>query len=65
MRLQWVDTGMFPNFFGNRAVAEALEQAVETRRIPQTLLLAGPEGIGKATLARRFAARLVELVGRQ
>ncbi len=50
---------MFPNFFGNRAVAEALEQAVETRRIPQTLLLAGPEGIGKATLARRFAARLL------
>ncbi len=50
---------MFENFYGNRAVVEALEQAIETRRIPQTLLLAGPEGVGKATMARRFAARLL------
>src|SRR5579872_6443378 len=28
-------------------------------RIAQTLLLSGPEGVGKATLARRFAALLV------
>src|SRR5580700_3819455 len=28
-------------------------------RIPQTLLFAGLEGLGKATLARRFAARLL------
>src|SRR5271170_7406270 len=28
-------------------------------RITQTLLLSGPEGVGKATLARRFAALLV------
>src|SRR5438067_1072548 len=28
-------------------------------RIAQTLLLSGPEGIGKATLARRFAAELL------
>ncbi|MBZ5603579.1 MAG: AAA family ATPase [Acidobacteriia bacterium] len=28
-------------------------------RIPQTLLFSGPEGIGKATLARRFAAHLL------
>jgi DNA polymerase III subunit delta' len=28
-------------------------------RIPQTILLDGPEGVGKATLARRFAAALL------
>src|SRR6195256_5989389 len=28
-------------------------------RIPQTILLAGSEGVGKATLARRFAAALM------
>jgi DNA polymerase-3 subunit delta' len=32
---------------------------IRNRRIPQTLLLAGPEGVGKATLARRFAALLL------
>src|SRR6202044_1527822 len=28
-------------------------------RIPQTILVDGPEGVGKATLARRFAAALI------
>ncbi|HPQ16051.1 MAG TPA: DNA polymerase III subunit delta', partial [Bryobacteraceae bacterium] len=50
---------MFENFFGNRAAAAALENMIESGRIPQTILLAGPEGVGKATLARRFAARLL------
>jgi DNA polymerase-3 subunit delta' len=47
------------NFFGNGAVAEALEDAIRRERIPQTILLSGPEGVGKATLARRFGARLL------
>lgn len=47
------------NFSGNRPVCEALEQMIATGRIPQTILLAGSEGIGKATLARRFAGRLL------
>jgi len=32
---------------------------IKRERIPQTLLLSGPEGVGKATLARRFAAQLL------
>src|SRR5438477_5536186 len=50
---------MFENFWGNTHVTSALERMIEQDRIPQTLLFAGTEGIGKATLARRFAARLL------
>lgn len=46
-------------FFGNPAVAAALSEMIRRERIPQTLLLSGPEGVGKATLARRFAAELL------
>ena len=46
------------NFFGNTAVAAALTEMAASGRIPQTLLLSGPEGVGKATLARRFAGLL-------
>jgi DNA polymerase-3 subunit delta' len=47
-------------FFGNPAVAAALSDMIRRNRIPQTLLLSGPEGVGKATLARRFGAELLE-----
>jgi DNA polymerase-3 subunit delta' len=50
---------MFENFYGNSTAAAVLEQMAVSGRIPQTLLLSGPEGIGKATLARRFGARLL------
>jgi len=50
---------MFEPFWGNPNVAHALERMVARERIPQTLLFAGPEGAGKATLARRFAVQLV------
>jgi DNA polymerase-3 subunit delta' len=49
----------FPNFYGNSSVAETLAHMIERRQIAQTILLSGPEGIGKATLARRFAAALL------
>ncbi len=49
----------FPDFHGNQAVAASLRRMIERDRIPQTILLAGPEGVGKATLARRFAATLL------
>ncbi len=50
---------MFENFWGNGHVTHSLARMIEQDRIAQTLLFAGPEGVGKATLARRFAARLL------
>lgn len=50
---------MFKGFHGNQRTTRALGRMVEQERIPQTLLLAGPEGVGKATLARRLAAALI------
>jgi DNA polymerase-3 subunit delta' len=47
------------NFFGNAPTTTALTDLIRRNRIPQTLLFSGPEGIGKATLARRFAAELL------
>lgn len=51
---------MFEGFHGNEAAQRTLERMIEARRIPQTLLISGPEGVGKATLARRFAQRLLD-----
>ena len=49
----------FRDFHGNAAVVQTLKQMIAGERIPQTILLSGPEGVGKATLARRFAAALL------
>ncbi len=49
----------FPNFYGNTPVARTLANMIEQQHIPQTILLSGPEGVGKATLTRRFAAALL------
>src|SRR5947209_7671531 len=54
---QWPD--VFKGFYGNRAAQTMLEAMIQRERIPQTLIFAGLEGLGKATLARRFAARLI------
>jgi DNA polymerase-3 subunit delta' len=50
---------VFENFWGNRHAQTTLENMILRDRIPQTLLFAGLEGLGKATLARRFAARVL------
>jgi DNA polymerase-3 subunit delta' len=49
----------FDGFWGNLHVQNALAGMIDRERIPQTLLFAGLEGLGKATLSRRFAARLL------
>jgi DNA polymerase III subunit delta' len=50
---------MFDSFWGSREAVDTLEQMLASGRIPQTILFEGPEGAGKATLARRVAARLL------
>ncbi|MBV8454484.1 MAG: DNA polymerase III subunit [Deltaproteobacteria bacterium] len=49
----------FPDFYGNAPAAQTLANMIRQARIPQTILLSGPEGVGKATLARRFAGALL------
>jgi DNA polymerase-3 subunit delta' len=50
---------MFEDFWGNRHITDALEQMAAQDRLSQTLLFSGPEGVGKATLARRLGALLL------
>jgi DNA polymerase-3 subunit delta' len=50
---------MFENFWGNPHVIEALQHMLAQERLAQTLLFSGPEGVGKATLARRLGERLL------
>jgi DNA polymerase-3 subunit delta' len=46
----------FSDFIGNASVATTLQRMLAEDRLPQTLLFAGPRGVGKATLARFLAA---------
>ena len=48
----------FEDFIGNTANVTALRRMVAEQRLPQTLLFAGPAGVGKATLARLLAAAI-------
>jgi len=48
-----------PDLIGHQTAAAALARAAESGRLPHAILLAGPRGIGKATLAFRFARWLL------
>jgi DNA polymerase-3 subunit delta' len=49
----------FADFHGNSHITAALSQMLTQDRLAQTLLFSGPEGVGKATLARRLAAQFL------
>src|SRR5512142_710949 len=50
----WAD-----GIIGNGNVAEFLDRAVRTDRLAHAYLFVGPDRVGKATTARRFAASLL------
>ena len=45
----------FQQFLGNASTVERLRESVQHQRIPQAVILAGPRGAGKYTLALMFA----------
>src|SRR5580698_7170504 len=45
----------FAEFLGNESTVERLRESVQHNRIPQAIILAGPRGAGKYTLALMFA----------
>jgi len=52
-----------PDLIGHEAAETALRQLFEASRLPHALLLSGPRGIGKATLAFRLARFVLSGVG--
>ena len=52
-----------PDLVGHEGAERELRQLVESGRLPHAILLSGPRGIGKATLAFRFARFLLANAG--
>ena len=48
-----------PTLIGHAAAQSALKDALAGARLHHAWLITGPDGIGKATLAYRFARRLL------
>lgn len=48
----------FSDFIGNRRIVDQLQRMLAEGRLPQTLLFAGPSGVGKATLVRYLVAAM-------
>lgn len=53
-----------PVFFGNKAAEQELLNAFSAKRLHHAWLFTGPEGVGKATLAYRFARFLLAQKGK-
>jgi len=53
-----------PHLVGHGATEQELERLFRVGRLPHAILLAGPRGVGKATLAFRFARFLLAQSGR-
>lgn len=51
---------MFKHILGNEPVKAYLQKALLEERLPQTLLFAGPDGVGKSLFARAVAAELLK-----
>lgn len=51
--------GSLKEFAGNQRTREGLERLLVQKRLPQTLVLEGPQGSGRSTLARLIAAGLL------
>ena len=49
----------FDDVLGHERIRGLLSRALDTGRVPHALLFAGPEGVGKRTLALAFAAALL------
>jgi DNA polymerase-3 subunit delta' len=52
-----------PDLIGHEAVEAVLRQNFDASRLPHALLLSGPRGIGKATLAFRLARYVLSVPG--
>lgn len=50
---------LFKGFYGNRGAKEQLAASFESGRVPHALLIEGPSGCGKKTLAKIIAAACV------
>lgn len=51
---------MFDHLAGNEPIKSYLTKAFQEKRLAQTLLFAGPEGVGKSLFAKELAVHLLE-----
>src|SRR5437764_13939706 len=50
---------MFDQLIGNQSVKEAMRRYISNRRVPNSMLFAGPEGVGKKQFALELARSIV------